>query len=307
MTTDERTEWGGRHAADQMAFAVRNGQVVHVTQVERGLVCGCICPACQQPVLARRGSIRIHHFAHANRTNCPGAAESMLHRAAKAIVATLTDIHLPAYRRCRSRRGAHWIEASTGTAILREVREPIESAQVESPMASIIPDVMLLIKGKRLAVEIVVTHDVDTRKLRVYRNHDVPVVRIALDWQDQWLGPETFRQKLADDLKCKAWLFHPKQRRLEAHWYRTRRGKRRLERELRRETPLLRAKAAFPSSGLTLAQRFQQQVQRGRVVLKDPAHWAHFNAWAIATVKRTGRYPSYEDYKAAGQDPRFPS
>jgi hypothetical protein len=307
MTADEQIKWGGHHQVDQMAYALCDGQVVHVSQVQRGLACKCVCPTCQRPLLAKKGSIRSHHFAHATRTNCPGAAETMLHRAAKEIVATLTEIHLPAYRRCRSRRGAHWIEAAASKPILREVRESIESALVECPIASIIPDVILSIKGKRLAVEVVVTHDVDTRKLRVYRNHDIPALRISLKWQDQWLDPECLRQKLIDDLKCKNWIFHPKQRQIEAHWYRIRRHDRRLKLQQRRVAFLPEVTERLPSRAMTSAQRFDQQVQQGRVVLREQARWVRFNDWAIATMKRTGHYPSYEDYKAAGLDPMFPA
>lgn len=304
MNGNQKSEWRAGHSLDQMAYALRGGLVVHISQVQRGLACGCVCSACQKPLLARKGAVRTHHFAHATRSDCPGPAETLLHRAAKEMVATLTEIRLPAYTRCRSRREALWMESPTGKLILREVSEHIESAKIETPIASIIPDVILTIKAKQLAVEIVVTHDVDTRKMRVYRNHDVPVIRISLGWQDQWLAPEELRQKLAQDLTCKAWLFHPKQRAHEAKWYQARRDERRLERRRRREAVhFINSSHARESPAMTLVQQFQQQVQRERVVLQDPLRWAHFDAWAIAVMQSSGRYPTYEDYKAAGEDP----
>lgn len=49
-----------------------------VDEVDRGLACGCICPACRGPVVARQGEERIHHFAHHDRRECRLALESSL-------------------------------------------------------------------------------------------------------------------------------------------------------------------------------------------------------------------------------------
>jgi len=49
-----------------------------VSDVERGLKCGCVCPACRGPLVARKGDERIHHFAHHDRRECRHALESSL-------------------------------------------------------------------------------------------------------------------------------------------------------------------------------------------------------------------------------------
>lgn len=59
------------------------GHVVHVDQVLRGKDCACCCPFCNQPVLARQGEIRQHHFAHVGLRCDP---DGQLHEIAKLLV-----------------------------------------------------------------------------------------------------------------------------------------------------------------------------------------------------------------------------
>ena len=40
------------------------GRMVHVDSVSRGLQCGCTCPNCHEPLLARHGEKNEHGFAH---------------------------------------------------------------------------------------------------------------------------------------------------------------------------------------------------------------------------------------------------
>lgn len=42
-------------------------RVVSIDEVERGLVCRCRCIECAEPVLARKGPERSHHFSHVSK------------------------------------------------------------------------------------------------------------------------------------------------------------------------------------------------------------------------------------------------
>ena len=51
-------------------FGMRNGKIVMIGDIplsERGLKCGCVCPACEEPFEARLGNVRTHHFAHSGK------------------------------------------------------------------------------------------------------------------------------------------------------------------------------------------------------------------------------------------------
>lgn len=53
-------------------FGLKDGRLVDISGVERGLNCGCICPSCGQRVVARFGSVTTPHFAHDKDVNAQG-------------------------------------------------------------------------------------------------------------------------------------------------------------------------------------------------------------------------------------------
>ncbi len=71
-------------------------RVVSIEEVERGLVCGCRCIECAEPVLARKGLQRSHHFSHVSqKTPCEVMPESFLHLYAKQVVQESLGLQLP--------------------------------------------------------------------------------------------------------------------------------------------------------------------------------------------------------------------
>lgn len=50
-------------------FAIKNGEMIFIddlSESERGLSCGCLCPVCEDKFIARMGDVKVHHFAHSN-------------------------------------------------------------------------------------------------------------------------------------------------------------------------------------------------------------------------------------------------
>ena len=79
----------------KLPFGLKDGKILHISQVEQGLNCGCICPNCQHPLIARKGSKTTHHFAHYKGKECEKALETALHIAAKEILSRYKRIILP--------------------------------------------------------------------------------------------------------------------------------------------------------------------------------------------------------------------
>ena len=59
------------------------GKLVHIDSVANGKECGCFCTYCGEPLQAKQGAKRKHHFSHLSGTECEAAYESMLHLLAK--------------------------------------------------------------------------------------------------------------------------------------------------------------------------------------------------------------------------------
>lgn len=58
-------EFGLNH----IPFGLResDGAIIDAYAVSRGRRCGCICPSCQTPLIARQGEEKVWHFAYASR------------------------------------------------------------------------------------------------------------------------------------------------------------------------------------------------------------------------------------------------
>lgn len=59
------------------------GKLVHINSVTNGKESGCFCTCCGEPLQAKQGTKRKHHFSHLSGTEWEAAYESMLHLLAK--------------------------------------------------------------------------------------------------------------------------------------------------------------------------------------------------------------------------------
>ena len=53
------TEQGSAFVAE-----ASDGRLLHIDDVPSGLACDCICPGCSRPLVAKKGRLQAHHFAH---------------------------------------------------------------------------------------------------------------------------------------------------------------------------------------------------------------------------------------------------
>ena len=56
------------HRLNRIPFGLASddGSLVDVENVPRGAKCGCVCPSCKTPLVARQGGEKEWHFAHAS-------------------------------------------------------------------------------------------------------------------------------------------------------------------------------------------------------------------------------------------------
>lgn len=62
--------------------ALKDGKLINISKVESGLRCGCVCAGCGGQLIARKGDVKVHHFAHVN-ADCQAGQESAIHLAFK--------------------------------------------------------------------------------------------------------------------------------------------------------------------------------------------------------------------------------
>lgn len=191
-------------SAPNPVYALRDGKLVHISAVERGLKCNCICPECNAPLVARKGEKVMHHFAHHTQTDCRCTGESVLHLAAKNLLSQANKMVVPAVF-VKFPGSSRYDELIRGpTEIL------IDHVELEKHFGSLTPDVVVYSKGKFFFVEIFVTHRVDEAKLKKLKTEQISTLEIDLSRSNGNVSPAELSHFLLDDCKEKAWIYNAK-------------------------------------------------------------------------------------------------
>lgn len=148
-----------------------DGRMISVDDVPSGIACGCVCPGCGRPLVAKKGEINAHHFAHASETKCTTGFESMAHLLAKQIIADAKCIELPELV-------ASW--ANVHRVLGRPVRLEFDKVELEVWEDGIRPDIIGTARDERLCIEIFVTHASEPKKVDVLRSRRASAIEIDL-------------------------------------------------------------------------------------------------------------------------------
>lgn len=209
MVTSRRLDPVAKHAMgrvgpDSLVFGERpDGTILHISEVSSGLACNCTCPGCKQPLVARKGDLKDHHFGHygtAETPACQTGAETALHKFAKECLARRLELFLPA------------LERPVGTAARARYVGGMfrfDAAMLEHRLANIVPDVVVH-KGERdLLVEFRVSHPCDTAKIAKIADLNVSALEIDLSY----LSRDVTRFCLEEAIITQAprrWLYNSK-------------------------------------------------------------------------------------------------
>lgn len=193
-------------------FGVKaEGRLVPVHDVQRGAKCGCVCPRCGKPLVARKGKIRAHHFAHAPGVpHCEGAAETALHLMAKQIVGEARSIELPKMTVLEPETTEPRQSKPGEVQVCPEETMVINGSRLESAQERFRPDVVVWDDRKAVWIEIRVTHQVSEYKEDELRKDGLGCVEIDL----RHLNPQSvdlneLRRVLLEDTRHKRWIAHP--------------------------------------------------------------------------------------------------
>lgn len=192
-----------------------------------GRACGCTCPGCGEPLMAKMKGQRItRHFAHLPGSACKSGYESALHLAVKEILAREKRILLPGcHVSVGSAEGAchyhpHHMEPVAAAKYPRSgfsnfPGRMIEFDEVilERSEGDIRPDIIGIIGGRRLYIEVAVTSFVDEHKMAKLRERCVAALEIDLsDVYKAELGWtwDQLQQLLINESSHTNWLLNPR-------------------------------------------------------------------------------------------------
>lgn len=150
-------------------------KLVYINDVSNGLECNCICPECEQPLIAKNaGNIREHHFAHKGDAECLSGYQTMIHLLAKEIIIENKILHFfpIAGKPIVARQIASEVHLSD-LNIIPDVFAVASLTITYGNFASVIRDIPFII-------EVFVTHKVDENKAGIIKNAGIPAVEIDL-------------------------------------------------------------------------------------------------------------------------------
>lgn len=127
------------------------------------------CPECGGRMIARRGALIRHHFAHASLVDCASSGETLEHLLSKDILMSGGRIMLPD---CYSDIMPDKVCWRGGVA--KYSHPVLEEKQGDTYR----PDAKITTCGERVAVEILVTHTPEAQKVRAFNYMRVPMLEI---------------------------------------------------------------------------------------------------------------------------------
>jgi hypothetical protein len=185
----------------QLPYALRNDKVVYIDDVDSGLHPDCLCQSCGHALVAKKGNIKVHHFAHHRDSDCAYATETALHLAAKQIIEQERQLMLPSVMLKFAGSKPPWELAKAQLVSVDDVR-------VESRVGVHVPDLVVTVRGHRLAIEVTVTHKTDDEKIRRLSEHGCSILEIDLSEQSRFLSLEELKALVVNGVAQKKWRFN---------------------------------------------------------------------------------------------------
>jgi hypothetical protein len=191
------------HGDSSLAFGeMPDGAIVHISEVASGLACGCRCPGCGAPLVARRGERLDHHFGHygsADGFGCTTGSETALHKFAKECLARRLELVLPGWQEAEGAGGKSY----PGGALR------IDEAVLEHRLGGIVPDVIARRGGRDLLVEFRVTHPCDAAKIAKLVKLNVAAVEIDLSLAPRDVSRSGLEEAILKEAP-RRWLHNPR-------------------------------------------------------------------------------------------------
>ena len=198
---------------NRIPFGLRDGVPVEVSEVESGLACACVCPACGHPLQARKGKKNVHHFAHdpsGGAVVCASAFETSIHLMAKEILKEDGSLMFPELTIKRSGEDQIGVQHTKEIQVEEGGEKTFDRVELEKRLGNIRPDIVAYVRGDPQLIEVAVTSFAQQEKKRKLRELGLPAIEIDLSTVDYSTTKADLRNLIHSDETSKTWLSNPK-------------------------------------------------------------------------------------------------
>lgn len=178
-----------------LPYGLRDGSLVHISSPDifSGLT-NCVCPECHETLIARKGEINQHHFAHKGEAGdplyagCMGGFETAAHLRAKEIIAEAGEIMFPDNKMVRL------------DSVLLEKRLDPHALQ---------PDITVKFGETTAVIEIYITNRCSAAKRELLQSRLIPSMEIVLQkWRHEVTNDEEYREAVLRKAS-RVWIYDP--------------------------------------------------------------------------------------------------
>lgn len=193
----------------KLIYALKDGNIVSIADVPSGKECGCVCPACGDELIARKGQKRMHHFAHRSNEDCEYGYESSLHLAAKDILSRAKKMVIPPVY-------VEFPQSSKSKQLLYpEKKISFDHVELEKRFDDIIPDIVVDSGDEHFFIEIYVTYPIDDEKLKKLKEKKISTIEIDLSKEKRDISVEELSDILLKTSPQKSWKYNA----VSEKWY----------------------------------------------------------------------------------------
>jgi hypothetical protein len=167
----------------KLTYAIKDGHLVNISKVPNGDKCGCICPSCEEHLIARANIStkrykKLPHFAHPSKPDCPGAYESAIHLLAKEVLLETKRMQSPDYHSDYNPKNENSKFCEISSELIFDDIE-LEKRRIESSDI-IVVDGIGKIGNSEYFIEFANTHFIDEEKLNKIKNSNDLCIEVNL-------------------------------------------------------------------------------------------------------------------------------
>ena len=204
---------------------VEDDSYVDVADVKRGKDCGCICPSCHTPLVARQGQEKEWHFAHLTRKvdstdkECDFSFYVSVRMMARQVIESGITLELPELRKSlvEYQKGTYFRE---NYLITKQTEILLEDVKKEVTFSGSTVDVIGNVKGFLFIIYFTHPDRPIPVDLQISPPQNCGILEIDLKDTDQLFRGKHQREErqldklkdfLQNDLESKNWIFHPRE------------------------------------------------------------------------------------------------
>lgn len=196
-----------------LPFATRlsDGQLVSPDEVARGMACSCVCPNCKVAVLAKQGTEREWHFAHAKGEKCAEGYEVSIHELAKQMLRQRKELLLPSLIVKTSGVDAYGRLLEEQEPVLESSLVKLDECKTGVNLGGVNVDAIGQLKGHEILIEVTVFHRLMPDKQERLVETKIPSIQINLEqFKSRQATRELLEKAIFEDENIRRWIYHPK-------------------------------------------------------------------------------------------------